>query len=89
MAIQGTVHPFFCEVQNDLKELNDEPDKAKEKVLTSDPVFYQKTLFRSFLHLTKEECDEMGIDEYIKYNVMLTEHLKLLHAPYMEHKESI
>ena len=47
-------------------------------------MFYQQTLFRAFLHLDKQECEEMVLDDYIKYTIMLKEYLKILHAPYMK-----
>ena len=48
-------------------------------------MFYQQTLFRAFLHLDKQECEEMGLDDYIKYTIMLKEVLKLHHAPFISH----
>lgn len=42
-------------------------------------------MFRAFLHLSKEECDNMCMGEYLDYCVVLDEALKLLHAPFMPH----
>jgi hypothetical protein len=56
-------------------------------LLARDPVFYQKTCFRAFLHLTQKECDEMGPDQYMDYGIMLIEVLKLLHAPFQKADE--
>jgi hypothetical protein len=52
-------------------------------------VFVQKTMFRAFLHLSKQECDEMSIDEYMNYTLMLKKVLETIHAPYMDHQNSI
>ena len=86
MVIPRKVHPFFFSIQYDLKRVNDDIEEAANELIKSDPVFYQKSLFRSFLNLEHWECDDMGVDDYIKYTVMLKEHLKLLHAPYLSHE---
>jgi hypothetical protein len=39
---------------------------------------------RAFLHLSKKEIDEMTMQEYIDYGIMLREYLLLLHAPYQK-----
>jgi len=47
-------------------------------------VFYNKTLFRAFLFLTKQECDEMTQQEYMDYLVMFREVMRFHHAPFMK-----
>lgn len=41
-------------------------------------------MFRAFLQLTKQEIDEMTIDEYMDYVIMFKEALKFRHAPFMK-----
>ena len=49
----GDAEPFctlFFKIQTDIKKIWDNTDKAKNELIARDPVFYQKTLFRAFLH---------------------------------------
>lgn len=39
-------------------------------------------MFRAFLHLSKHECDTMGLDDYFDYMAMFREVMKFFHAPY-------
>lgn len=48
-------------------------------------MLYKKTMFRAFLHLTKDETDNMSIQAYMDYGIMLVHTLKLMHAPYLQH----
>ena len=41
-------------------------------------------MFRAFLGYTKQEIDELSLGEYIDSTIMLTEALKLLHAPFQK-----
>jgi hypothetical protein len=50
-------------------------------------VLYQKTLFRAFLHLEREEVEEMTINEYMDNIILLRETLQILHAPFNTDKE--
>jgi hypothetical protein len=34
-------------------------------------------MFQAFLNLSKKECDEMTIDEYIDYDIILQNYLKI------------
>ena len=43
-------------------------------------------VFRAFLHLTKEEIDNMSIEDYIDNVILLKEVLKLQHAPFINHE---
>jgi len=80
-------YTFFFKIQSEVKLIWDNPDKAKENLIARDPVFYQKTLFRAFLHLDKEETENMTYQQYMDYQIMLKECLKLLHAPYLNSGE--
>jgi len=53
-------------------------------LLARDPVFYQKTCFRAFLNLSREEVETMTLQEYSDYTIMLKEVLKLWHAPFQK-----
>lgn len=77
--------PFFSELDAEIREISISPVVAKDKLIARNAVFYKKTLFRAFLHLEKRECDEMTMQEYIDYCIMLEEVLKLVHAPFLEH----
>lgn len=77
-------NPFFSEFHERQLRVNADLDRAKDELLARDPVFYQKTCFRAFLHLTKEECDDMSPDRFTDYCIMLKEVLKLLHAPFQK-----
>jgi hypothetical protein len=59
---------------------------ARDKLIARDPVFYKKTLFRAFLHYSKNELEEMTVEEYMDNVIMLDEVLKLIHAPYLNHE---
>jgi len=50
--------------------------------MAQDSVFVMKTLFRAFLHLSKDECNNMPIGKYYDYKIMLNVYLGLLHLPY-------
>ena len=41
-------------------------------------------MFRAFLGYTKEEVDELSIGDYIDSTIMLTEALRILHAPFQK-----
>jgi len=41
-------------------------------------------LFRAFLGYNKAEIDNLSIQEYIDSSIMLTETLKLMHAPFQK-----
>lgn len=84
MANEGEVLPFFCTIGQDLKIINKSPDEAIKNLIARDDVFYNKTLFRAFLHLSKEECDAMTLQEYLDYLLMFRETMKLFHAPYQK-----
>ena len=43
-------------------------------------------MFRAFLHLSKKEIDNMGVQEYIDYHIIFKQYLKILHAPYIDKK---
>jgi len=68
--------------------LNNEPEKAKDNLIARDPVFFQKSMFRAFLHYNTEDLENMSIDEYMKCSIILKEYLKILHAPYMDHNNT-
>jgi len=57
---------------------------AIRELIARDDGFYNRTLFRAFLHLTKEECDNMSQQEYIDYLIMFREVLRLIHAPFLK-----
>ena len=89
MAIWRKIYPLFFNIQSELKIINEEPEKATDDLIKRDPVFFQKTMFRAFLHLSKKECEEMSIDEYMNYTIMLKKVLETIHAPFMEHNNSV
>jgi hypothetical protein len=76
--------PFFFDIQQDIKAINGSPDRAIDELIARNPVFYKKTMFRAFLNLSKEECDNMSIGEYMDYSVALDQVLKLWHAPFQK-----
>jgi hypothetical protein len=41
-------------------------------------------MFRAFLNLSGEECDNMSVGEYMDYGIMLKEVLKVWHAPFRD-----
>lgn len=85
MVIECQGIPFFSELDAEIREISILPIAAKDKLIARNAVFYKKTLFRAFLHLSKKECDEMPMQEYLDYCIMLEEVLKLIHAPYLSH----
>lgn len=56
------------------------------ELIARDSVFYNKTMFRAFMHLSKEECDNMTMQEYLDYKTILIPVLKLVHAPFQKHE---
>lgn len=85
MAIPGKIYPLFFKIQDELTIINNEPDKAKNDLIARDPVFFQKTMFRAFLHYTTEDLENMSIDEYMNCLIMLKSVLETIHAPYLDH----
>jgi len=85
VAGKGKDHPFFSSFDAEIDYNNKQPAEAEQKLIDRDSVFYKKTIFRSFFHLSKQECDEMTIQEFIDYDTMLIPVLKLIHAPYQKH----
>lgn len=83
MAIERKATSFFFNIEDDLKEIDKSPDTALKKLIARDPVFYQKTMFRAFLHYSGKELEEMSIQEYMDCCILLPEALKILHAPYI------
>lgn len=84
MVLYAKSSPFFFSVQTDLAEINNQPDKAKDKLIAREPVFYQKTMFRAFLGYSGTEIEEMTLGEYMDNVIMLREVLKLWHAPFQK-----
>ncbi len=80
----GENYPFFSKFDGELKKIFASEDRGISELIARDAVFYKKTLFRAFLHLTKEECDDMTFQRYIDYSVALESVLRLIHAPYMK-----
>lgn len=62
-------------------------DAACANYIAREPVKYKKGLFRAFLNLTREECDEMTWQEYMDNAAVLENVLKMWHAPFMKHDE--
>lgn len=79
--------PFFLQIENDIKFINDQPEEAVKALIARKPILFQKSLFRAFLHLTKEECDNMGADEYLDNLIMLKKVLELIHDHYLDHNQ--
>lgn len=84
MVYEGESPPFFQSVQHDFKIITDTPDLAKNDLITRNPVFYKKTMFRAFLHYGREEVEFMTLQEYMDACIMLDEVLKIIHAPYIK-----
>lgn len=42
-------------------------------------------MFRAFLGLTKKECKNMTMGEFLDYTVVLDDVLRIWHAPFMDH----
>jgi hypothetical protein len=84
MVICKSFRPFFSEVENEINYIGDNHELAKNELIARDPVFYQKTMFRAFLHLSKKETEKMNIQTYIDYHIMFKEYLKIFHAPYID-----
>jgi hypothetical protein len=57
--------PFFSEVSLNIRDLCEDYDKAKDELIARNPVIYQKTLFRAFLHLEREE--KKNIEYFTEY----------------------
>ena len=76
--------PFFSALNTEITANNDNHKVAVQNLIARDAVFYKKTMFRAFLHITKLELDDMDWQEYLDYSIMLEEYLLLLHAPYMK-----
>jgi hypothetical protein len=55
-----------------------------QDLISRDAVFYNKTMFTAFLGYSKKQVEQMAIDEYLKCMVMITEVLKLWHAPFQK-----
>ena len=87
MVIARKINPFFFSVNGDIAYINEFPDKAKDELIARNHVLYKKTLFRAFLHYSKEEVDTMTIQDYIDSTIMLKEVLNLTHAPFMDHEK--
>ena len=66
----GEMLGFFFEVNGQLKDVNEDLPTAVEKLIARNDRFYNKTMFRAFLQLTKEECDTMSVQDYIDYLIM-------------------
>lgn len=86
MVVGGQNKPFFFSFNTQIKDNYENHKKAIQDLIDRDAVFYKKTLFRSFLNLTKIECDEMMPfdQQYLDYSIMLDEYLLLLHAPFQK-----
>jgi hypothetical protein len=84
VAYTGKSKPFFFDFNRDQKRINERPEDAKKELLARDPVLYQKTCFRAFLNLGPKEIKKMTLQEYMDYTVMLSEVLKLWHAPFQK-----
>lgn len=65
MDVAKSFYTFFFKIQSELKLVWDNPDKAKDNLIARDPVFYQKTLFRAFLHneLTHDKKVEFLVEK--------------------------
>lgn len=87
MVIWQSFCPFFSEVNTRLTQICEDEEKAKEELIARDPVLYQKTMFRAFLHLERDEVENMSMQEYIDNHILLNEVLKLIHAPFSSNKE--
>jgi hypothetical protein len=59
---------------------------AARKLIARNPIGYHLAVFRAFLHLSKEECENMSLAEYLDNTIILKEVLKILHAPYINHE---
>lgn len=86
MGIKRKIYPFFFGINEELRIVVEDHERAKNALMARNPVLYNKTMFRAFLNLTKEEVDEMSIDDYMNNVILLNEYLKLLHAPYIQNK---
>lgn len=86
MAFGGENKSFFFSFNTEIKANYENHVRARSELIDRDAVFYKKTLFRSFLHLSDEILENITpfSQEYLDYSVMLTEHLMLLHAPFQK-----
>lgn len=84
MAFRGENKSFFFSFNTEITANYDNHVKARQELIDRDAVFYKKTLFRSFLHLSDSVLETITpfSQEYLDYSIMLTEHLMLLHAPF-------
>ena len=79
MDAEGEVLPFFQKFIDELTFINDQPEVACKDLVARDPVFFNKTLFRAFLFLTKKEIENMSLTDYKNYCIMLKKTLELHH----------
>lgn len=86
MVVEGENKPFFFSFNTEIREAGENHKSATIDLIARNPMFYKKTLFRAFLNITKDECDDMMQfgQEYIDYSIMLDEYLLLLHAPFQK-----
>lgn len=61
-------------------------DAACVEYIAREPVQYKKRLFRAFLNMTREECEELTWQEYMDCAAVLDNVLKMWHAPFMTHE---
>lgn len=85
MVSEGEVRPFFHIFFDELSIVNDRPDEAAQNLISSDPLFYNMSMFRAFLHLTSDDIENMSIDDYLKYSAILKDVLRIIHAPFLNH----
>ena len=79
--------PFFSEFARDLNRANKDEERAVTELLARNPMFYQTSMFRAFLHYGDEKIDNLGYDEFIDSSIMLKEVLKVFHAPYIKKED--
>ena len=79
MDAEGEILPFFQKFSVELEYITNQPEAACKDLVERDPVFFNKTLFRSFLFLTKKECENMSLTDYENYCIMLKKTLELHH----------
>jgi hypothetical protein len=85
MACRREIPSFFFNIQSRLRDVTEDSDKALNKLIARAPTKYKLTLFRAFLNLSKEECENMSIGEYIDNCIILDNVLHILHAPFLTH----
>lgn len=83
MATKREGVPFFRDFDAEIITNDRNHEAAKNKLIARNAVFYKKTLFQAFLHLSDKQIENMTMQEYLDYCVIFKDAILILHAPYV------